>query len=89
MLDHVANATAQQNWIDRVGIATADEDFPRRRSDQAIDHPQRRRLAASRRAEQHADIAFVDFEADVVDRRDIATRRCVDTRHSIEPDHRK
>ncbi len=36
------------------------------------DHPQRGRLAAARRAEQHEELAVGDLERQVVDRDDVA-----------------
>ncbi len=40
---------------------------PPRRLDEPVDHPQRRGLAAPRRADEHADLAVVDIEAQLVD----------------------
>jgi len=35
--------------------------------DHPVDHPHRRRLSASRRTDQHADLAFADRERQIVD----------------------
>ena len=63
LLDHVADVAAQ---LDRVGVGdvvAVEEDAARRRLDQPVDHLQRRRLAATRRADEHADLAVAGCRA--------------------------
>ena len=38
---------------------------------EAGDHPQRGRLAAARRADEHDELAFVDLQVEVADRDDV------------------
>ena len=48
-------------------VVAVEEDATRRRLDQPVDHAQHGRLAASRRADEHADLALGDLEAEIVD----------------------
>ena len=67
--DHVDRALVR-----RIGghVAAAQEDRPAGRELEPADHPQRRRLAAARRAEQREELAAADLERDAVDRPDLA-----------------
>ena len=49
-------------------VAPAEADFAGRGRDEAGDHPQRRRLAAAGRPEQHDELALRDVEIDAGDR---------------------
>ena len=65
LLDHVPDAAAQRDRVDVGDVVAVEEDAAARRLDEAVDHLQRRRLAASRRADEHADLAFRDLERQV------------------------
>ena len=68
LLDHVADAAPQRRHVALRGILAVDEDPAARRLDQAVDHLERRRLAAAGRADEDADLACRNLEAEVVDR---------------------
>jgi hypothetical protein len=57
---------------DREQVAPLERDATRGRLDEARDHLQRGCLAAARRSEQRDELALVDGERDVVDRRVVA-----------------
>src|SRR5206468_89488 len=69
------------------GVLAIDVDLARCRLDQAIDHLERRCLATTGRTEQHADLAFVHFEADVVGGERRACRSLEGFGHIVELDH--
>jgi len=52
----------------------ADDDLPRGDVLESRDHPQQRRLAASRRADEHDELARLDLEIDAVDHLGVAVR---------------
>src|SRR5439155_8210480 len=62
--------------------ALAEVDRARRRLLEAADHPQSRRLAAARRAEQCEEAPARDLQREIVDRDDVVEL----LRDSIEPD---
>ncbi len=69
LLDDIADVAAQLVGVD-VGDVPAVEDDPAGRGlDQPVDHPHRRRLAASRRTHQHDDLALGDLQRELLDRR--------------------
>jgi hypothetical protein len=67
LLDDVADAPAQLRQLARAGIHAVDQDPPGRRLDEPVDHLQRRRLAAPRRSDEHADLARRDVQGEIVD----------------------
>ncbi len=67
LLDHVADAAAQLVTGHRQHVAPGDADRARRRLDEAVDHPQRRRLATTGAAQEDDDLALIDGERQVVD----------------------
>ena len=73
--------------IGGLGVAAGEEHFPRRGCDQPVDHPQRRRLTAARRSQQHAGLALAHFQTHAIDRRHHPLRRCVGLGQRLEPDH--
>ena len=87
LLDHVTDPAPEQHGVDGVRVAPADEDLAGRRRDEPVDHPQRRRLAAARRAEQHARLAFAYFEAHAVDGGDRPLWRRISPAQVFETDH--
>src|SRR5438067_187167 len=68
LLDHVADPPAQFHGIDAQDVVAVDENSAARRLDEAVDHPQDRRLAAARRPDEDADFAVGNVEAEVLDR---------------------
>ena len=79
LLDHVADAAAQLDRVDGIGVAARDEDLAGGRRDEPVDHAQRRRLAATGRTEQHARFAFAHLEAHAVDGRHAPLRGRIDS----------
>src|SRR2546423_856428 len=53
-------------------VAVADRDRPAARLFEAGDHPEERRLAAARRADQYEELAAADGQGHVVDGRHVA-----------------
>ena len=87
LLDDVADRAAQIRQIAGPGIDTVDEDPAGGRLDQAVDHLERRGLAAARRPDQHADLPGWDRQRKVVDgARRVLDARVVALRHVIELD---
>ena len=69
ILEHHADvARARRQVVDRLA---ADTHSARRRLNETGDHAQRRRLAATRRAEQDDELALCDVEIDVLDDVDV------------------
>ena len=64
LLDHVADLTPEVGGRAFAHRRPVDQDVALGDVDHAIDHPHRRRLAATRRAYEHADLAggYVDLE---------------------------
>ena len=56
LLDDVADAAAQLDRVELEDVGAVDEDPPTRGLDEAVDHAQRRGLAAARRADQDAEL---------------------------------
>ena len=84
LLDDVADAAAQ---LDRVGggdVLAVDLDGAGRRLDEAVDHLQRGRLAAARRADQHHHLAGEHLEVEVLHRDGVVVEALA---HAREPDH--
>ena len=71
-LDRVADVAAQLLGLERAGVGAVDEDAAARRLDEAVDHAQRRGLAAARRADEHGHLAVGDLEGQVVDGEPVA-----------------
>ena len=67
LLDDVADAAAQLVHVQRAEVAAVELDRAAGRLDQAVDHPQRRRLAAAGAAEQHGDLAARHLHREVAD----------------------
>ena len=67
LLDHVSDVATQFDRVDPGDVVAVEEDATARRLDEPVDHPQRGGLAASRRADEHADLAVVDVETQFVD----------------------
>jgi hypothetical protein len=67
VLDDVADAAAQHGRVLRQDVLAVDEDAPRRGLHHPVDHPQRRRLAAARGADEDGDPPRGQFEVEVVD----------------------
>ena len=67
--DHVHRPLVR--WLP-AHVVPAELDGPAGRQVEAADHPERRRLAATRRAEEREELAGADRERDVVDRPDLA-----------------
>jgi hypothetical protein len=78
-LEHGVDVAFVRRKAGHVGIAQ--EDRSAGGLLEAADHPQRRRLAAARRAEQGEELAFRDPQAEVVDR----DRLLEDLRDRLEP----
>ena len=72
LLDDVADAAAQLDRVLRHDVAAADQDLAGRRLDQPVDHLERRRLAAARRADEDADRACRHREARSLHRQQVA-----------------
>jgi hypothetical protein len=62
LLDHVANLTTEFGNGTFRDILAVDDNPAGGRFDQAVDHSQRGRLTTARRADEHDDRAFFDFE---------------------------
>ena len=65
-LDDVTDSTAKLNGIDIGDVVVTEEDASRRRLDEPVDHAHRGRLAAAGRTDQHADLAALHLEAQIV-----------------------
>ena len=57
VLDDVADATPQLGLVHPAGVLAVEGDRAAGRLDHPVDHPQARRLAASRRPDEHGDLA--------------------------------
>ena len=82
LLDDVADRAAQLGDVVVADLPAVDPDVTARERDQAIDELERRRLAASRRPDQHADLPCRHGQRQVVDRRALPAR--VDLRGFVE-----
>ena len=69
LLDHVADLAAQLAHVAVQHALPAEQDLAAAQRDHAVDQAHRRRLAAARRADQHAEVAGRDREREVADRR--------------------
>src|SRR5690606_41447028 len=65
----VADPVPERVLGDRHRILAVDEDPPRTRLDQPVDHAEQGRLARPRRADHHGDGAFSDAHRHLVDDR--------------------
>jgi len=83
-LKHVSDAPTQLVGIEFGDVASVDPDFPPTRLFQAVDHLERRGLAAAGGADQHQGLAPFDVERDSVHRRYAAR---VDLAHRTQRDH--
>jgi hypothetical protein len=63
LLDHIADVATQGHFVEARGVFAVDQHLAGGRHDQAVDHFQRRTLAATRGAEEYADFALVDGQA--------------------------
>ena len=84
LLDHVADPAPQLDDRQLADAAAVDADVALVERDQAVDELQRRRLAAARRADEHAERARRDLERELVERVIVAAR--VALRHAVEDD---
>jgi hypothetical protein len=66
-LDHVADAAPQLVAVDAGDVLVAEHHAALGGLDEAVDHLQRRGLAAAGRADEHDDLARGDLERDAVD----------------------
>ena len=66
LLEHVADAAPQLGELELAHAAAVDRDVALGDRDQAVDHLQRGRLAAPRRADEHADLPGRHLEAEVL-----------------------
>ena len=57
LLDHVADPAAKLGEVERADAPAVDRDVALGDRDQAVHHLHRRRLAAARRPDEHADLA--------------------------------
>src|SRR6478609_7296492 len=82
-LEHRVDVAPERRVVGDVD--TAQEDLARGRVLEAADHPQRRRLAAARRAEHREEAAPLDLEAEIVDRQRLgeALRHALETNIAI------
>ena len=62
LLDHVTHAPAQLHRVGVGHVGAVEEDPSRRRLDEPVDHLERRRLAATRRPDEDADLVVCDVE---------------------------
>src|SRR5438105_13220234 len=69
-LEHGVDVTTARRHVG--AVVPVEEDGAGRRLLEACDHPQRRRLAATRRSEQREELARWDVEVDAVDGREVA-----------------
>ena len=83
LLERVADAAAERGRFDRRHVRAVDQHSSRARFHEAIDHLERRRLAASRAAEEHEELAARDLERQPVDDDGVA----VAFRQLLEHDH--
>ena len=83
LLDDVAHATPQADRVALGDVVTREQDAPARRLDQPVDHLEGGRLAAPRRADEHAHLALVDVEVQLVDGDDVAEA----LGDALEPQH--
>ncbi len=84
VLDDVAHLQPQLWGVHSAGVFAVDEDPAAVRIDEPIDHPKRRRLAATRWADEDACLAAGNLERQVPDRVGTARELLVDT---LQPDH--
>src|SRR5487761_1774981 len=84
VLDHVAHPQPQLWRIDATGVLAIDQDPPAVGGDEPVDHPQRRRLPAARRADQYACLAARDIKCQIPDRVRPARELLV---YVLQPDH--
>ena len=85
MLDDVSHAAPQLRLVHAAGVLAVERDRAAGRLDHPVDHPQTRRLPASRRPDEHGDASGGRGERQVLDR-DGAARELL--RDGVEPDHR-
>src|SRR5207302_6149297 len=78
LLKHVADAATQLGELQVLHAGAVDRDVAFADRDQAVDHLQRRRLAAARRSNQDADLPRRDGEAEALDSRSLTTRVALD-----------
>ena len=84
LLDHVAHAAAQFVRIALRDVLALVDDPSRCRLDHAVDQSKRRALPATGRSDEDEDLAGVDVEVKVLDRRLLDTR--IRLRHVLELD---
>jgi hypothetical protein len=82
LLDDVADRAAQLGDVVVADLPAVDPDVTARERDQPVDELERRRLAPTRRAHQHADLSCRHCEREVVDGRAVPAR--VDLRRLVE-----
>ena len=85
LLDHVTHRQPQLVGLLRRDVAARDGDPPGGRLDEPVDHAQRRRLAAARRADQDGDLAFAHDEVQGPNRGGALAGK--DLAHTLEFDH--
>ena len=84
LLDHVADTPAQLDRVHLQDVDPVDQDAAARGLDQTIDHPQRGRLPAPRRPDEHTELAVGHGEA----QRSHGDGVCaIALRHPVERDH--
>ena len=89
LLDDVADRPAQVDHVALRDVLAVDEDPPRRRLDQPVDHLEAGRLATARRSDQHADLAGRHLQREVVDGPgDVLRARVIALRDAVELDGR-
>jgi hypothetical protein len=71
MLDHVANPAAKLRFVHALPWLVAHPDRARRRPNQAIDHPQRSRLATAGRPDENRQLTGRGHEGQAAHRNDI------------------
>ena len=86
LLDHIADAAAQLGGRQVADAPPVDADVARVEGDQPVDHLQRRRLAAARRADEDAERPGRDLEREIVERGGVASR--IALRDVVEDDLR-
>jgi hypothetical protein len=84
LLDHVPDPAPELHGVGPGDVLLADEDPSAGGLDEAVDHLEGGRLAAARRAHEHADLALPDVEAEGVDR-DLAVGKALGD--GVEADH--
>ena len=85
LLDHVAHVTPELHGVAVGHVFTVEEDAAGGGLDEPVDHLQRRRLAATRRTDEHADLVAREIERELADRDRTVGIGLADT---IETDHR-